>query len=856
MPDVTVKQLAEVVGTPVDKLLEQLVDAGIKKSGGNEVVSDDEKMQLLDSLRASHGKDKDSVEKKKITLSRKRTGTVKLSGAGKKTVSVEVRGKRTYIRRGAPAKEETEKVETAQNEREQEEAREQQEELQRKEADAREQEAEREKIEQSKRNEEEAKLAAMQEAAKMAEEEVQRLKAEAEAVATAAAEAQKQAAEQSRLQAESAKTEARGGKSRAGKARSTPDQATRYGRNELHVSKEKSGKRKKKGRTARRSISSTLETRHVFEKPTERVVRDVSVPETISVSELAGKMAVKVGEVIKTMMGMGVMATINQILDQDTATLVVEEMGHNAIAQIDNEAEVALAEKVASSASGEEVPRPPVVTVMGHVDHGKTSLLDYIRSTHVTSGEAGGITQHIGAYHVETGKGMITFLDTPGHAAFTAMRARGAKSTDIVILVVAADDGVMPQTVEAIQHSAAAKVPMIIAVNKMDKPEADPDRVKNGLASHKIIPEEWGGDHMFVHVSAQTGEGIDDLLDAVLLQSELLELKAMPTGPAHGVVIEATLDKGRGPVATVLVQQGQLRKGDIMICGSKYGRVRALFDENSLPLEVAGPSIPVAVLGLSSTPDAGDEMLVAADERDARELAALRQDRLRDVRLASRKPGKLEDVFSTMGDAVARTLNVVVKTDVQGSFEAMRDALERLSNDEISVRIIGGGVGGITESDVNLATASDAILIGFNVRAESSARKVINEQEVNLHYHSVIYDVIDYVKSVAGGMLAPEVKEKIIGLAQVKDVFRSPKFGAVAGSIVVDGVVRRSAPIRVLRDNIVIYEGELESLRRFKDDVNDVRMGTECGIAVKNYNDVQVGDQIEVFERTEVARTL
>jgi len=590
MPDVTVKQLAEVVGTPVDKLLEQLVDAGIKKSGGNEVVSDDEKMQLLDSLRASHGKDKDSVAKKRITLSRKRTGTVKLSGSGKKTVSVEVRGKRTYIKRSTPAVEEAEKIDAEQLEREQEQTREQQEELQRKEADAREQEAEqaeREKVEQSKRFEEEVKLAAIQEAAKMAEEEVQRLKAEAEAeaaaTAAAAAEAEKQVAEQSRLQAESAKTEARGGKSRAGKARGAPDQATRYGRNELHVAKEKSGKRKKKGRTARRNISSSLETRHVFEKPTERTVYDVIVPETISVSELANKMAVKAGEVIKTMMGMGVMATINQVLDQDTATLVVEEMGHNAIAQTDNSAEVALAEKVASSSVGEEVPRPPVVTVMGHVDHGKTSLLDYIRKTHVTSGEAGGITQHIGAYHVETDKGMITFLDTPGHAAFTAMRARGAKSTDIVILVVAADDGVMPQTVEAIQHSAAAHVPMIIAVNKMDKPEADPDRVKNGLASHKIIPEEWGGDHMFVNVSAQTGEGIDDLLDAVLLQSEVLELKAVPTGPAHGVVIEATLDKGRGPVATVLVQQGQLKKGDIMICGSKYGRVRALFDENSKP---------------------------------------------------------------------------------------------------------------------------------------------------------------------------------------------------------------------------------------------------------------------------------
>ena len=567
-------------------------------------------------------------------------------------------------------------------------------------------------------------------------------------------------------------------------------------------------------------------------------------------------MAVKAAEVIKQMMSMGVMATINQVIDQDTAVLVVEEMGHNAILQTDNDAELALAEKLASHIEGEMITRPPVVTVMGHVDHGKTSLLDYIRRTHVTSGEAGGITQHIGAYHVETDKGMITFLDTPGHAAFTAMRARGAKSTDIVILVVAADDGVMPQTIEAIQHAKAAEVPLIVAVNKMDKAEADPDKVKNGLANHEVIPEDWGGEHQFVHVSAQTGDGIGELLDAILLQSEVLELQAIPDGPARGVVVEATLDKGRGPVATVLVQSGELKRGDIMICGSEFGRVRAMFDENSLPVDTAGPSIPVAVLGLSATPDAGDEMLVAKDERDARELAAMRQDRLRDMRLASRKPTKLEDAFSSMGASDAQTLNVVAKTDVQGSFEAMRDALERMSTDEITVRIIGGGVGGITESDVNLAAASNAILIGFNVRAESSARRVITEQEVELHYHSVIYDVIDQVKAAASGMLAPEVKERIIGLAEVKDVFRSPKFGSIAGSMVVDGVVRKSAPIRVLRENIVIYEGELESLRRFKDDVNEVRMGTECGIGVKNYTDVQVGDQIEVFERTEVARSL
>ncbi len=855
MPDVTVKQLAEVVATPVDKLLEQLRDAGINKVGNDDVVTNDEKMQLLDSLRRSHGKDKGADGSKKITLKRKRIGAVKLSGTGKKTVAVEVRGKRTYMKRAAapsetPIEEPTPVVE------------EDPEEIRRKQEEALELERQRQETEQNKRLDD-ARQAAMQEASRLANEEVERLKMEAEA---AAATALKQAAEQARGKAEPAKptkpakTDARGGKSRSGKSRSSQDddRGTRYGRNELHVAKEKSGKRKKKGRSARREPTWTTESRHVFEKPTEPVVRDISVPETISVADLANKMAVKASEVIKVMMGIGVMATINQVIDQDTATLVVEEMGHNAVAQADNDAELALAEKLTSTPVDIEggVPRSPVVAVMGHVDHGKTSLLDHIRRTHVTAGEAGGITQHIGAYHVETNKGMITFLDTPGHAAFTAMRARGARCTDIVILIVAADDGVMPQTVEAIQHAKAAGVPVIVAVNKMDKPDADPDRVKNGLAAHEIIPEDWGGEHMFVHLSAQTGEGVEDLLDAILVQSEVLELQAMPDGPARGVVIEATLDKGRGPVATVLVQSGQLKKGDIMICGSEYGRVRAMFDENALPVERAGPSIPVAVLGLSRTPDAGDEMLVAADERDARELAALRQNRLRDVRLASRKSSKLEDMFSTMGSTETQTLNVVAKTDVQGSFEAMRDSLERLSTDEISVRVIGGGVGGITESDVNLAVASNAILIGFNVRAESSARKVINEQEVGLHYHSVIYDVIEQVKAAAGGMLSPEVKEKIIGTAQVKDVFRSPKFGAVAGSIVLDGVVRRSSPIRVLRDNIVIYEGELESLRRFKDDMNEVRSGIECGIAVKNYTDVQPGDHIEVFERTEVARTL
>ena len=590
--------------------------------------------------------------------------------------------------------------------------------------------------------------------------------------------------------------------------------------------------------------------------PTQPVKRDISVPETITVADLANRMAVKAAEIIKTMMNMGVMATINQVLDQETAILVVEEMGHIAITTSSDDAEVALAEKVAGDAQGEVATRPPVVTVMGHVDHGKTSLLDYIRHSRVASSEAGGITQHIGAYHVETEKGVVTFLDTPGHAAFTAMRSRGAQSTDIVILIVAADDGVMPQTIEAIQHSRAAKVPMIVAVNKIDKEAADPDRVKNELSQHEVIPEDWGGDIMFINVSAMTGQGIDELLDAILLQAEVLELSAPAQGNANGIVIEATLDKGRGPVATVLVQSGELKKGDLILCGQELGRVRAMFDENSEQVEVAGPSIPVQVLGLSSTPEAGDEFLVADNEKAARELASLRQSKQRAVRLSESGPASLDDVFSQIKESGKSTLKLLVKADVRGSFEAIKESLEKLSTDEVSIQVIGGGVGGINESDATLAAASGAILVGFNTRADNSARKVITEQGVDLQYFSVIYDLIDLVKNVAGGLLAPEIQERIIGLAEVKDVFKSPKFGQIAGSIVVDGVVRRDQPIRVLRDNVVIYEGELESLRRFKDDVNEVRMGTECGIGVKNYTDVRPGDQIEVYERKEVARTL
>ncbi len=554
---------------------------------------------------------------------------------------------------------------------------------------------------------------------------------------------------------------------------------------------------------------------------------------------------------------MGVMATINQVIDQDTAILVVEECGHKAISLSEDDRENVLLE-TAQASEIEATYRPPVVTIMGHVDHGKTSLLDYIREAKVAAGEAGGITQHIGAYHVETENGVITFLDTPGHAAFTSMRARGAQATDIVILVVAADDGVMPQTIEAVQHSKAAGVPLIVAVNKMDKEEADPDRVKTELGNHDVIPEDWGGENIFVNVSAKTGQGIDELLEAINLTAEVMELGAPATGPAKGLVIEASLDKGRGVTATVLVQEGCLKKGDILLAGQEYGRVRVMFDENGQQISEAGPSIPVVVLGLSGTPSAGDPTQVMKDERSARELAEMRHDKDRNVRLAAQQQAKLESMFANMGKDEVKVLNVLLKADVQGSLEAIRESLLKLAanHEEIDVVIVGSGVGGINDTDISLAAASNAIVLGFNVRADAAARKSVAERGVDLHYYSVIYDLIDEVKRSLTGMLAPEFREDIIGLAEVKDIFKSPKFGLIAGSIVTEGVIKRSQPIRVLRDNVVIYEGELESLRRFKDDVDDVRSGTECGIGVKNYNDVKVGDQIEVFERVQVERTL
>jgi len=631
-------------------------------------------------------------------------------------------------------------------------------------------------------------------------------------------------------------------------------QETRYGRQELHVVADVSSRYKKKRRMKSRPSAGESDTKHGFEMPTAPVIRDVTVGETITVAELAQKMAVKATEVIKVLMNMGVMATINQVIDQDTAVLVVEEMGHTAKLLKEDQMEEGL--QGAGTETIVQESRPPVVTVMGHVDHGKTSLLDYIRSTKVAAGEAGGITQHVGAYHVSTPKGGVTFLDTPGHAAFTAMRARGAKATDVVVLVVAADDGVMPQTIEAIQHARAANVPIVVAVNKVDKSDADPERVRNELAKQEVIPEEWGGQNMFVNVSARTGAGIDQLLDAILLQAEVLEIKAPRTGLASGIVIEASIEKGRGPAATVLVKKGTLKVGDPIIAGSEHGRVRAMFDETGQPVQEAAPSMPVVVLGLSGAPYAGDELLAVESERKAREVALHRQGKFRDVKLALQSSSRNEDAFTQMASDKAAGVAVLIKTDVQGSAEALRDALNKLSTDEVQVRIIASGVGGITVSDVQLAAASKALIIGFNVRADAGAREALKDTGVEIRYYSIIYEAIDDIRQMMTGLLQPEIKETILGTAQVREVFRSSKFGVVAGCLVTEGVVKRNSPIRVLRDSVVIFEGALESLRRFKDEASEVRAGTECGIGVKNYQDVRVGDQIECFSRVEVARTL
>ena len=846
MSKVTVSQLADVLGVDSDKLLTQLSDAGIKASKGDDAVSNDDKKKLLAHLRASHGKvESDATAPRQVTLKRKSVSELRVSGSGPRaatrTVNVEVRKRRTYVKREVIQ----EQMGTPDAEREQA----------------------RKALEESR-----AKRAAEDQVVQKAADEV-RLKQEEEARVVAEEQARVKAEEQSRKEAEEKvqkeeeqrkaedderkREEERARKLAEEKRRREQEKSkakTRYGRKELHVAGGAPARRRKPGGMRHRATSSGP-TEHGFSRPTAPVQHEVAIPEAITVSDLAKQMAVKASEVIKVLMQMGIMVTINQPLDQDTAFLVVEEMGHTAKAADSKDIEQELIAE-APELKGDAVPRPPVVTVMGHVDHGKTSLLDFIRHSHVVDAEAGGITQHIGAYHVKTDRGIITFLDTPGHAAFTAMRARGAQATDIVILVVAADDGVMPQTREAIQHSRAAGTPIIVAVNKIDKPDSDPDKVKTELSKEEVIPEEWGGEDIFVNVSAMTGEGVDSLLENVLLQAEVMELTANPDSAARGVVVESSLDKGRGPIATLLIQQGTLKRGDMILAGQEYGRVRAMFNESGEAIETAGPSMPAVVQGLSGVPQAGDEMLAVANERKARDAASQRQDRQREGRLARQQAANLHNLFESMGKEEQTSVNLLIRADVQGSVEALRDSLTSLSNDEVKVNIVASGVGAITENDASLAQASGAIIIGFNVRADATARKVIQEHELDLHYYSVIYDAIDEVKKAITGLLGTEIREQILGLAEVKDVFRSSKMGAIAGCLVVEGVVRRANPIRVLRDNVVIFEGELESLRRFKDEAREVQSGTECGIGVKMYNDVKPGDHIECFERIEVARTL
>lgn len=897
MAQVTVEQLAKTVGASVERLLSQMKDAGLPHGAAEELVSEDDKQTLLAYLKRSHGES--TAAPKKITLKRKSVSTLRAGSAGKRTVNVEVRKKRTYVKRDelpvdaeeapvtpvessdaipvaeaappeppveTPAPAPVAESESIEPEPEPVAAEpEPEEDLDNLDPEVlRQRAAARRKAEEEKRQRElDARVAARKaEEARRAEEATARAEAAKRATAAdTAGGAGGSDAERKpkRLHAAPTREEPQRRKPGRGKIDRTSIPGARgkqRGHNlsitaleaaEAGVARRRGGRRGKKAHEEH--------GKHGFEQPTEKIVYEVALPENISVGDLSQQMAVKAGVVIKELMKLGVMATINQMIDQDTAMLVVEELGHRVKLKSEDELEEQLEETLASH-DGTPEPRAPVVTVMGHVDHGKTSLLDYIRKTRVASGEAGGITQHIGAYHVTTDHGMITFLDTPGHAAFTQMRARGAKSTDIVILVVAADDGVMPQTEEAIQHARAAGVPLVVAVNKIDKEAADPDRVKNELAAKDVIPEEWGGDTQFIPVSAHTGEGVDALLDAILLQAELLELQAAADVPASGIVIESRLDKGRGPVASLLIQQGTLRQGDIILAGFQTGRVRAMLDENGQQVKSAGPSIPVEVLGLDGTPDAGDLVVAVENEKRAREIADYRQEKMRSTKLARQQAAKLDNMFETMTAGEVKTLNLVIKADVRGSLEALQGALSDLGNDEVKVNVVAGGVGGIAETDVSLAMTSQAIMIGFNTRADTKARALAEAESVEIRYYNVIYDLIDDVKAALGGMLSPELREEIVGVAEVRDVFRSPKFGLIAGCMVTEGTVYRAKPIRVLRDNVVIYQGELESLRRFKDDASEVRNGMECGIGVKNYNDVKVGDLIEVYEVNEVARSL
>ncbi|MBT6480424.1 MAG: translation initiation factor IF-2 [Gammaproteobacteria bacterium] len=855
MADVTISELAEVVGVGVDKLLSQIKEAGLSHTKADEPISNDDKNTLLQFLRRSHGDSEASVAApKKITLKRKTVGTLKSAsthGRGK-TVNVEVRKKRTYVKRSAVEEDAPEELE----------------------------------------NEAALTEAVDESAVDTAAETIEATSAEATEVT---------AAEASEKSEEAPASDSKDTKDAAGAPEVPVEEAAAARADKPGAKRKVQGKKeseepgdkkkshlKNKGKPAKRQAKTihvnddfVLEggdvdemggrgrrgggrkgkarlsaTQHAFEKPTEFIKREIKIGETNTLPDLAQQMSVKSAAIVKTLFNMGVMATINQILDQDTASLLVEEMGHIPKFVSEDAIEEQLAESIIADTGKVEIIRAPVVTVMGHVDHGKTSLLDYIRKATVASHEAGGITQHIGAYHVNTDHGMISFLDTPGHAAFTAMRSRGAKATDVVVLVVAADDGVKPQTEEAVQHAKASGVPMVVAVNKIDKEGVDVDRVKNELAAMEVIPEDWGGETQFIEVSAITGAGIDQLLEAILLQAELLELKAYTDVPGQGVVIESRLDKGRGPVASVLVQNGTLKSGDTVLVGHEYGRIRALVDELGKTVKTAGPSIPVEILGLNGVPEAGDEFVVLTDEKKAREIAEFRRTRHKDTLQASQQSNLVETMFAGIGKEDLKVFNIILKTDVRGSLEAIVGSLQKLNTEEVEVNIVASSVGGISETDVHLAATSKAMIIGFNVRADKSSRDIVENEGLQLRYYNVIYDVIDDIKAIMGGMLSPEIREEIVGVAEVRDVFNSPKFGQIAGSMVIEGTVYRSKPIRVLRDNVVIYEGELESLRRFKDDANEVRNGMECGIGVKNYTDVKVGDKIEVYETTEVARSL
>jgi translation initiation factor IF-2 len=838
MSKITVKEFSEQISVPVDRLLTQLGAAGLSVSKADDEISDEQKRQLLQHLQKRRGQNTGG----EVVFQRSKTEEV--SG-----IKVVVRKKRK-VRRRSPEELEQLKIKAAEEAlaAEQEEVK----------AKALQEEAAK-KLEEEKQAREKLKeeVAAKDKAIKD--------KIEKEAPVPASAETSDK--DQLHKKPKTSGFDESEDKTKVKKpvkkgAGAKTDKYTHFQADKISLSDEdefvevvevvepvKEAAPSKKSKRSKSSAS--VKNKHAFTKPKAKTTLDITVPESISVADLAQKLNVKAGQIIKVLMGMGTMATINEIIDQDTAVLIVEELGHKAVPISENAVEEQLMDLLSDLGSN-EISRAPVVTIMGHVDHGKTSLLDYIRRTSVTDGEAGGITQHIGAYHVETEKGMITFLDTPGHSAFTAMRARGVKVTDIVILVVAADDGVMPQTIEAIKHAKAAEVSIIVAVNKIDKPDADPEKLKTELSNHNVVPEEWGGDSMFINLSAKTGEGVDALLDSILVQSEMMELKAFTDGPASGVVVEAKLDKGRGNVATVLVQQGTLRQGDILLAGQQHGRVRAMIDENGHKTSQAGPSIPVEVLGLSGSPNAGDEFLIVPDERSAREVAQHRAGQFKQAQIKRQQVATLDNMFENLKEGEKRTLNIVLKADVQGSVEALNDALLKLQTEDVNVKIVYSNTGGITESDANLALASSAVIFGFNVRADNAAKEVIAKEKLDLHYHSIIYDVIDEVKSAVLGLTAPKFEERIIGMAEVRSVFRSTKLGSIAGCMVIDGVVKRSNPIRVLRDNVVVFEGALESLKRFKEDAQEVRNGTECGIGVKNYNDVKEGDQIEVFETVEI----